>query len=151
MSARSAPIQQVSGTPPLTGFIRSLTSDTPIATSKPVVEHLDIERMIEMQFKREIDKVERSADPEDHVSFDVPLLIRVFELVREGIKSDVELHELVERLIGIRKKGVLTMEDYNVIAGGNIEGTTKEYAPKSIAAEPQGESIDMLRKLAGLR
>jgi len=44
------------------------------------------------------------------------LLIRVLELAREDIKSDMDLHRVVEKLINIRNKGMLTMKDYNYIA-----------------------------------
>ena len=56
------------------------------------------------------------ADKKDTITFDIPLLIRVLELVREDIKTDMDLHRVVERLIDIRKRGVLTMDDYNYIA-----------------------------------
>lgn len=57
-----------------------------------------------------------TADKKDRITFDIPLLIRVLELAREDIKSDMDLHRVVERLIGIRNKGVLTMDDYDFIA-----------------------------------
>jgi hypothetical protein len=56
-------------------------------------------------------------DKKDTVTFDIPLLIRALELAREDIKTDMDLHRVVERLINIRNKGVLTMDDYNYIAG----------------------------------
>jgi len=65
-----------------------------------------------LNFKEYI--VERT-DAKDTVTFDIPLLIRVLELTREKIKSDVDLHKMVERLIQIRKKGILTMQDYKLI------------------------------------
>lgn len=55
-------------------------------------------------------------DKKDTVTFDIPLLIRVLELAREDIKSDMDLHRVVERLINIRDKGMLTMDDYDTIA-----------------------------------
>lgn len=57
-----------------------------------------------------------SVDKKDTITFDIPLLIRVLELTREDIKSDADLHRVVERLIDIRHKGVLTMDDYDRIA-----------------------------------
>ena len=45
------------------------------------------------------------------VRMDIPLLIRVFEYVREDVKSDVELHKVVEKLIALGPK-TLTMIDY---------------------------------------
>jgi hypothetical protein len=55
-------------------------------------------------------------DKKDTITFDIPLLIRVLELTREEIKTDADLHRVVERLIDIRNKGVLTMDDYDRIA-----------------------------------
>lgn len=55
-------------------------------------------------------------DKKDVVSMDIPLLIRMLELAREDIKSDMDLHKVVEKLINIRKKGVLTMDDYEYVS-----------------------------------
>ena len=60
--------------------------------------------------------IEESVDKKDAVTFDIPLLIRVLELAREDIKSDMDLHRVVERLINMRDKGMLTMDDYDAIA-----------------------------------
>lgn len=68
----------------------------------------------------ELEKIEYkdggNIDKKDSVEMDIPLLIRVMEFAREDIKSDPELHHVVERLIEIRDKGVLTMKDYDFIA-----------------------------------
>jgi hypothetical protein len=58
------------------------------------------------------DPIREQVDRKDTVTFDIPLLIRVLEYAREDIKSDIDLHKVVEKLIHIRKKGVLTMKDY---------------------------------------
>jgi hypothetical protein len=55
-------------------------------------------------------------DKKDTLTLDVPLMIRLLELSREDIKSDAELHFLVEKLIELKNKPVLTMEDYAFIA-----------------------------------
>ena len=60
--------------------------------------------------------IQEQTDKKDSITFDIPLLIRVLELAREDVKTDMELHRVVERLINIRDKGVLTMDDYNFIA-----------------------------------
>ena len=41
----------------------------------------------------------------DIVQLDVPLFIRLLELAREDVKTDVELHKVVEKLIDIRNRG----------------------------------------------
>jgi hypothetical protein len=56
------------------------------------------------------------ADKKDTIIMDIPLMIRVLELAREDIKSDMDLHRVVEKLIDIRNKGTLTMDDYDFIA-----------------------------------
>jgi hypothetical protein len=39
----------------------------------------------------------------------------MLEYAREDAKTDMDLHKVVEKLIHIRKKGVLTMKDYNFV------------------------------------
>ena len=51
----------------------------------------------------------------DIVKMNVPLLIRVFEYVREDVKTDVELHKVVEHIIAQGNR-ILTMADYSKIA-----------------------------------
>ena len=151
-SSRSEPIQREEPRRQTMDFIRSLVLDIPIQTvrDQPVREEMNIERMLEAQLDAEAKKLEAPKDETDYVSFDIPLLIRVLEHAREGIDSDVDLHDLVERIISIRSKGVLTMDDYDLISGGDIEGTDMEHAPKSIASDRQDESLAALRKLAGI-
>ena len=55
-------------------------------------------------------------DKKDTVTMDIPLLIRMLELAREDIKSDAQLHRVVEKLIDIRNKGTLTMDDYDFVS-----------------------------------
>ena len=61
--------------------------------------------------------VKEEADVKDTVSMDIPLLIRVLEFIREDVKTDVELHKVVERLIDMRHDVPLTMEHYDSITG----------------------------------
>jgi Family of unknown function (DUF5824) len=74
-----------------------------------------------------------SIDQKDTITMNIPLLIRTLELSREDIHSDAELHHVVERLLDLKNKPVLTMDDYEYIAdiehkhikkmelGGNVE------------------------------
>ena len=78
------------------------------------------------------------ADKKDTVTVDIPLLIRILELAREDIKTDMDLHRVVERLIDIRDKGTLTMHDYNFIAHIKeefdfvLEDADKQYTHKVV-------------------
>ena len=151
-NARSEPIQQEHPRQSM-DFLRSLVLDVPMQQARPVAESMNIERMLETQLEFQARKMESHHDEKDHIAFDVPLLIRVFELVREGIHSDVELHQLVERLIAMREKGVLTMDDYEAIAGGNPNGEVEEKpkAKSEIELPKTNTNLDQLKKLAGLR
>ena len=72
-------------------------------------------------------------DKRDTVVLDIPLLIRILELAREDIKSDVDLHRVVERLIQIRNKGVLTMSDYKTIASLAHIKPTRHFRENHVA------------------
>ena len=50
------------------------------------------------------------------VSFNIPALIRVLELVREDVVSDDVLHFVVEKLIEVGVDDVIDMDDYAEIA-----------------------------------
>lgn len=52
----------------------------------------------------------------DVVTINIPLFIRILELVREDITSDVELHLIAEKLTDISKRSTIaTMSDYDSI------------------------------------
>lgn len=66
--------------------------------------------------KKQINEEENSIDV---VSIDVPLLIRLLEYAREDAQTDMDLHNVAERLIGLSQEGrTLDMNDYENIVGG---------------------------------
>lgn len=55
-------------------------------------------------------------DKIDTVTLDVPLLIRLLEYAREDAKTDVDLHNVVEKMISISKEiSILSMDSYDSI------------------------------------
>jgi hypothetical protein len=120
-------------------FLKSLTK-------KPVKESISYEDALLARLEKEADRA-ANIDKIDTVTLDVPLLIRVFELVREDVKTDMDLHNLVERMLSIKDKGVLTMDDYETISSAQASADTGQQ-PK-----PTDENIDvsMIRMLAGLK
>lgn len=55
-------------------------------------------------------------NPQDTVTVDVPLLIRLLEYAREDAKTDMDLHNVTERLIALSASGkTLSMQDYSQI------------------------------------
>jgi|688.fasta_scaffold15615_22 hypothetical protein len=76
-------------------------------------------------------------DKQDSVTMDIPLLIRTLELAREDVKSDAELHHVVENLLKLKNKKVLTMDDYEYIA--NVKS-------KHISKMKEGGNVDEAEK-----
>ena len=61
---------------------------------------------------------EREENPEDKITMDVPLFIRMLEYAREDASTDVDLHEVAKKAIGLSSEGeVLTMDNYEYIVG----------------------------------
>ena len=57
-------------------------------------------------------------NPEDTINMDVPLFIRMLEYAREDASTDVDLHDVAKKAIGLSSEGnVLTMDDYDTIVG----------------------------------
>lgn len=76
-----------------------------------------------LKWKR--DHMSEAVDRKDTITFDIPLLIRVLEFTREDLKTDINLHKMVERLLNIRGKGTLTMNEYGKIV-------KEEYAEEEV-------------------
>ena len=68
-----------------------------------------------------IDQVKENLNPIDSIKMDVPLFIRMLEYAREDAKTDIDLHDVTEKIIGMAKEGrTLTIKDYNKIMSNKI-------------------------------
>ena len=65
--------------------------------------------------KKAYKRLKEELDKADSVTMDIPLLIRVLEYAREDAKTDMDLHKVVENLIKMRDKGILSMDQYDAI------------------------------------
>ena len=133
-------------------FIRSLVLDIPVQSVKEtqVKENMNLERAIEAQLEAAAKQGE-TPDPADVITMDVPLLIRLLEYSREDAKTDIDLHNVTENLIKYSKlHDVLSMDQYDqIVAAGR--GGNEDPNAAAFAGEPQSESIDFLKKLAGIK
>jgi hypothetical protein len=83
-------------------------------------EYQDMVKRVAAQEKRKQNKQpyrspqnEEIENPQDAVTLDIPLMIRLFEYAREDAKTDMDLHDVAERLIHLSSEGrTLTMDDY---------------------------------------
>jgi hypothetical protein len=150
--ARTEPIQQEQPRQTM-NFIRSLVLDIPVQNYKDTTENppMNIERMLETQLDAEVKKIENPKDKIDTVTLDVPLLIRLLEYAREDAKTDMDLHDVTEKLIALSKEHpVLSMDHYDSIMTDK-QGGNKDYPQPAFAGEPQTETVALLKKLAGIR
>jgi len=70
--------------------------------------------------------VGETSNPVDTVTMDVPLMIRMFEYAREEAKSDMDLHDVAEKLIALGTGGsTLTMDNYEDIIS-NVENGVED-------------------------
>ena len=61
-------------------------------------------------------------NPIDIIKMDVPLFIRLLEYAREDAKTDMDLHDVTEKIIAAASKGqTLTMADYDMIMSDKIQ------------------------------
>lgn len=59
-------------------------------------------------------------NPEDKVTLDIPLFIRLLEFAREDAQADVDLHFLADNAIRLSTEGeTLTMDHYSDIVKKN--------------------------------
>jgi hypothetical protein len=57
-------------------------------------------------------------NPKDIITVDVPLFIRLLEYAREDSQTDMDLHDVAEKIISLSTSGkTLTMDDYSSIIG----------------------------------
>lgn len=123
-------------------FIKSLTKKT-------ITESISYEDALLARLEREADRA-ANIDKVDTVTMDVPLLIRVFELVREDVKTDMDLHNLVERLLSLKDKGTLTMVDYETISAAQSSQDSGQM-PKDSTKTDESLDMSMLKALAGIK
>jgi hypothetical protein len=110
------------------------------------LEKEDIPTLVEKNKNNTMNK----NNPKDEVTFNIPLLIRFAELMREDIKTDVALHEVIENIIDIKDKGVLTMSDYDSIIG-NVIGTEENTNMNVVEEEKmeEGGKVESIKSKKG--
>lgn len=91
------------------------TKDQKVAHSK-TGQYLKWRRDRETNVREEF-SLDEAIDKRDTVTMNIPLLIRMLEYAREDAKTDMALHKVVEKLIAIRYRGVLTMKEYKFVTG----------------------------------
>ena len=67
------------------------------------------------------ESVSEELNPPDAVTVDIPLLLRLLEYAKEDAKTDMDLHNVTEKLIQMSREGeTLSMKDYDAIVGDQL-------------------------------
>lgn len=75
-----------------------------------------------------LDNPSNGGNPEDTITMDIPLFIRMLEYAREDAKSDMDLHDVTEKAIDLSKDGeVLDMSKYEDIVGKTLKESYHMY------------------------
>jgi len=84
----------------------------------------------------------QTPDKVDKVVMDVPLFIRMLEFAKEDAKTDMDLHSATEKILTtLKKKGELTMDDYNTIVGKKEEPTEQSSDASGSFEAPMGMPV----------
>jgi hypothetical protein len=119
-------------------FIRNLSKKT------VVKESLSYEDALLARLDRQATKLQEAENPVDVVTLDVPLLIRIMEYAREDAKTDMDLHNVAERMIELSKSSqTLSMNDYEHIVG--------QQGSEEPAKTDEGLDMQMIKMLAGIK
>jgi hypothetical protein len=79
-----------------------------------------------------------TSNPTDTVTMDVPMLLRVMEFAREDAKTDLDLHDVAEKLVNLSSNGnTLTMKDYDQVVPATNEPATQEQPYEESETKPK--------------
>ena len=117
-----------------------VSKDTKISHSKSG-EFLKWKRDHEFQEQT----IYEAIDKKDMVCFDIPLLIRVLEFTREEMKTDIELHNMVERLINMRHDVPLDMTHYGEITQKLVKEET-ESIDEGVYTDDESIAKNLIKK-----
>lgn len=109
--------------------IRLMAGEGPL-TKKTILQAIAVIR----KQRRPQGVAEAEENPQDAVSMDVPLLIRIMEYAREDAKTDMDLHDVAENLIRLSAEGrTLSMHDYaTIMTGKGAEQADESLTPDNM-------------------
>ena len=95
-------------------------------------------------------------NPEDVITVDVPLFIRLLEFAREDSTDDMQLHSVAEKLIEMCQDGdIMTMEQYDEIVNSKDQVDTSNMNAVEDDMQEQSKNMNAINeerwlKLAGI-
>lgn len=85
--------------------------------------------------------------PDDIISMDVPLMLKMLEWARETAKTDEQLHKVVEKLISLSPAGkTLSMKDYETIIN-DVVNTASDPTIQHAMSDTQYKQNNMVKSV----
>lgn len=79
--------------------------------------------------------MEKNLNPQDKVTLDIPLFIRLLEYAKEDAKTDMDLHKVAENILKLSTSGkTLDMGSYDEIVKKEKQEQIKEWARLQVLA-----------------
>lgn len=89
---------------------------------------------------------------DDIIKMNVPLFLRLIELVREEVEDDVPLHTLTEIAVRLSNDHVMSMDDYENILAYMSRGKqdfTKDSSDYS--SDESEDELETIKRLGGMQ
>jgi hypothetical protein len=141
-------VSESSETELLAKYLSSRGINAKYATKDMKIAHSKSGQFLKWKRDHMHDELNEETDKKDMICMDIPLLIRVLEFTREDMKSDIQLHNMVERLINMRDNVPLDMTHYDAITSNLVKEEILDEAkkPKTTALEKWRKSADEREK-----
>jgi len=94
--------------------------------------------------------LKESKNPTDTIKTDVPLFIRLLEYARENAKTDMDLHNVTEKVISLSSTGkTLTMSDYdNIVKKQSLnESRYSQFKKQTEVVKPSTQMHVAIREI----
>jgi len=92
---------------------------------------------------------EKRKNPTDYVIMDVPMFIRMLEFAREDATSDMDLHDVAEKLIKLSAQGKpVTMKSYDAVVASDEEKVDEAAKPDFLDLDGDGDKTEPMKKAA---
>jgi len=99
--------------------------------------------------KESVDLEEKRKNPTDYVIMDVPMFIRMLEFAREDATSDMDLHDVAEKLIKLSAQGKpVTMKSYDAVVASDEEKVDEAAKPDFLDLDGDGDKTEPMKKAA---
>lgn len=89
---------------------------------------------------------------DDIIKMNVPLFLRLIELVREEVEDDVPLHTLTEIAVRLSNDHVMSMDDYENILAYMSRGD-QDFAKDSNSydSDDSEDELETIKRLGGMQ